>query len=143
MNKQETKIFVVDDDMFQTEMVKQVLHSQDFLDVHTFDSGEACLEEIHQNPDIVFLDHQMGEYTGDETLQKIKRFNPNIFVVMVTGQEDISTAVGTLKHGAFDYIQKNEDLEKNIIKVLDKIEIVTEMLRENKTSLLKKILKYI
>lgn len=143
MNKQETKIFVVDDDMFQIEIIKQILNAQGFLDVITFESGEACLEEIHQNPDIVFLDHQMGEYTGDETLQKIKRFNPNIFVVMVTGQEDINTAVGTLKHGAFDYIQKNDDLEKKIIKVLDKVEIVKEMLKENKTSLLKKILKYI
>lgn len=143
MNKQETKIFVVDDDLFQVEIMKQILKKLDFQDIQTFDSGESCLEQIHQNPNIIFLDHQMDGYTGDETLQKVKRFNPNIFVIMVTGQENIETAVKTLKHGAFDYIQKNDNLQENVIKVIDKVEIVSEMLRENKTSLLKKILKYI
>jgi len=101
------------------------------------------LVQIHQLPKIVFLDHQMDVYSGYETLRKIKRHNPNIFVVMISAQEEIQTAVNSLKHGAFDYIQKDEHLEEKVNAVLQKIAEVKELLAARKPSLIKSILKYI
>lgn len=137
------KIFIVDDDPFHLEISKQILSEEGLDQTSCFESGVTCLNEIHQNPDIVFLDHQMEEYSGFETLTKIKRHNPNIFVVMVSGQKDIQTAVDSLKHGAFDYIKKDDNLEDNIKSVLHKIEQVREMLKLRKPSLLKSIFKFL
>lgn len=135
-------IFIVDDDPFHLEISKQILSEEGLHQTSCFGSGVDCLNEIHQNPDIIFLDHQMEDYTGFETLKKIKRYNPNIFVVMVSAQLELQTAVDSLKHGAFDYIKKDEKLEDNIKSVLHKIEQVREMLKSRKPSILKSIFKF-
>jgi len=140
MAKTSNKIFVVDDDQFHLELMQQILLIKGKYDLTLFTSGMACLNEIHQNPSIVFLDHHMDVYSGYETLRKIKRHNPNVFVVMVSAQEEIQTAVDTLKHGAFDYLQKNDQLEDNIVAVIQRIEEVKEILRNRKPSPLKAIL---
>lgn len=134
------KVFVVDDDRFHLELMEQLLSNQGIQEVVLFENGMDCLTEIHQEPGIVFLDHQMDVYSGYETLRKIKRHNPNIFVVMVSAQEEIQTAVNTLKHGAFDYLQKDVKLEENIVSVLKRIEEVRTLLKARKPSFLKSIL---
>ncbi len=136
------KIFLVDDNIFHLNVMNQMLIDQDYQDNYLFTSGVDCLENIHLNPDIVFLDHNMDIYTGYEVLKKIKRYNPNIFVVMVSSQEAVKTAVDTLKHGAFDYIEKDDHLEKNLENTLKKIIEVKELLQAKKPSLLKRIFKY-
>lgn len=133
-------IFLVDDDTFHLEIMKQLLDDEGIQNVKTYESGIQCLNALYLNPDIIFLDHQMDEYTGYETLRKIKRHNPNIFVVIVSAQEDIDTAVSTLKHGAFDYIKKDSNLDKNIKAALIKIREVKTMLRRNKPSLFQRII---
>ncbi len=143
MQKNNKPVFIVDDDIFHLEIMKQLLTEEGIENIHSFNSSVDCLQEIHLQPEIVFLDHQMDVYSGYETLRKIKRYNPNIFVVMVSAQEDIETAVATLKHGAFDYIQKNTDLHSNIKNVLVKIKDVKELLQSRKPSLLKNIFKYL
>ncbi len=136
-------VFVVDDDRFHLEIMKQILSEAGINNITCFESGVDCLDRIHQKPDVIFLDHQMDIYTGQVTLRKIKRYNPNTFVVMVSAQENIDTAVETLKHGAFDYIRKNKNLESNIKNVLVKITEIRELLKERKPSLLKSIFKFI
>lgn len=143
MAKQTKKVFVVDDDRFHLELMEQLLKNNGVEDVLLFETGMDCLMEIHQNPYLVLLDQQMDVYSGFETLRKIKRHNPNIFVVMVSGQEKIQTAVNTLKHGAFDYLQKDMKLEDNIISVLQRIEEVKEILQTRKSSFLKSILSFL
>jgi polysaccharide export outer membrane protein len=137
------KVFVVDDDRFHLEIMEQLLKNNGVEEVTLFETGMDCLSEIHQNPHIVFLDHQMDVYSGYETLRKIKRHNPNIFVVMVSGQSDIQTAVDTLKHGAIDYLQKDGNLEMNILAVIQRIEAVKQLLRDRKPSILKSFLSIV
>lgn len=137
------KVFVVDDDRFHLEIMEQLLKNNGIEDITLFETGMDCLSEIHQNPHIVFLDHQMDVYSGYETLRKIKRYNPNIFVVMVSGQSDIQTAVDTLKHGAIDYLQKDCHMEMNILAVIQRIEVVKQMLRDRKPSILKSFLSLV
>jgi DNA-binding NtrC family response regulator len=143
MSKLSNKIFVVDDDMFHLEVMQQILKSMGNNEVIAFESGMDCLLEIHQNPQIVFLDHQMDIYSGFETLGKIKRHNPNIFVVMVSAQGEIQTAVDSLKYGAFDYLQKDEKLEAKVQEVIQRIEEVRELLKKRKPSLLKSIFSFL
>lgn len=137
------KIFVVDDDPFHLQLMKQILQSQNEENISLFSTGVDCLENIHLKPQIVFLDHNMDIYTGYEVLRKIKRYDPNIFVIMVSSQEEISTAVNSLKHGAFDYVQKNKNLEKTITETLKKVDEISALLKQRKPTILKSILKYI
>lgn len=136
-------IFIVDDDPFHLQLMKQILQSQNEENISLFSTGVDCLENIHLKPQIVFLDHNMDIYTGYEVLRKIKRYDPNIFVIMVSSQEEISTAVNSLKHGAFDYVQKNQELEKTITETLQKVDEISALLKQRKPTILKSILKYI
>jgi polysaccharide export outer membrane protein len=124
-------------------MLKHMLVNNRQEDITLFEDGISCLDQLHQKPDIVFLDYNMDVYSGFVILRKIKRFNPNIHVVVISGQDDIKTAVNTLKHGAFDYIEKKADLEENIIGVLNKIEEVNKILAQKKPSFLKSIFKFL
>jgi DNA-binding NtrC family response regulator len=137
----EYKIFVVDDDMFYLTLFKQQLINIGCEDITTFENGTDLLNEIQENPDVVFLDYMMDDFTGEEVLNKIKRYNPDIFVVVVSGQEGIQTAVNMLKQGAFDYLQKGDDELKKIKDVLVKIGEVKDFMERTKPSLIKRIFK--
>ena len=137
----EYKIFVVDDDTFYLTLFKQQLINIGCEDISVFENGTDLLNSIQENPDVVFLDYRMDDFTGEEVLNKIKRYNPDIFVVVVSGQEGIQTAVNMLKQGAFDYLQKGEDELKKIKDVLQKIGEVKDFMERTKPSLIKRFFK--
>lgn len=143
MSTSQFKIFLVDDNAFHLNMMKQILLAQNQTDIHLFEDGIDCLNNIHLKPEIVFLDHNMDVYSGFTVLRKIKRFNPDIFVVMVSAQEEIKTAVDSLKYGAFDYIQKTDGFENSIETVFQKIIEVKETMRAEKPAILKTIFQYL
>jgi DNA-binding NtrC family response regulator len=142
MNDKNLKIFVVDDDIFHLHAVKKVLSNLGHQDVSVYSNGVDCMMDINQQPDIIFLDHNMDHYTGYEVLRKVKRFNPNIIVIMLSAQEEIKIAVDSLKHGAFDYLMKGADLKDKIENVMKKIEDFHNIIETRKPSLLKTISKY-
>ena len=79
----------------------------------TFATGELCLENISQNPDIIILDYHLNSVdknaiNGLETLDRIKTANQAIPVIMLSSQDKIEVAVNCMKHQAFDYIVKSE-----------------------------------
>ncbi|MCX8210767.1 MAG: response regulator [Lewinella sp.] len=116
--------FIVDDDPFVGLLYKKHLSNLGFRDLHHFYSGVECLDNLHLNPEIVLLDHQMSQVNGFEVLKKIKRSSPDAAVIMVSGQKDMATALNALKYGAFDYIIKDntetvkiEDALKRLAKL--------------------------
>lgn len=133
------KIFIVDDDLFSLSLYEQHLKNLGIEDVTGFSNGTDCLDQLILQPDLIFLDHNMDIMNGVEVLRRIKRFNPNIQVVFISGQEDVATAVNSLKYGAFDYIVKGgDDLEK-IGRVLQKYTEVKALLPRPGKGLFKKI----
>jgi DNA-binding NtrC family response regulator len=137
------KIFLVDDDSFNLHLTYQHIESLGYTDVTLFQSGTDCLNNLVSNPTIIFLDHNMDDMNGFEVLKKIKRFDANIFVVMFSGQEDMETAVDSLKFGAFDYIIKGAEDFSRITKVLERITSIQELLDKSKPSIWKKIAYFI
>lgn len=133
------KIFLVDDDPFCTSVYQQHLGNLGYADVTSFSNGADCLNNLTLIPDVIFLDHGMDNLTGIEVLKKIKRFNPDIYIVFLSGQADIKTAVNALKFGGFDYIVKGTHELENMIKVLDKIMEVKKILKKKKPIFLKKL----
>lgn len=137
------KIFIVDDDEFYLNIFSLYLSNLGVEDITLFESGLDALNKLEEQPLVVFLDHNMDDITGYEVLKKIKRYNPNIYVVMITAQEDIKTAVDSLKHGAFDYIQKGEHDEERVKAVLHKILEVKKMLEQSSPSFLKRLFQLV
>jgi DNA-binding NtrC family response regulator len=113
MNDKKILIFLVDDDaLFLKSLEIEFTHNTQSA-IKTFETGELCLENLAQNPDIIILDYYLNSIhkkaiNGLETLDKIKAATPHIPVIMLSSQDKIAVAVNCMKHQAFDYIVKSE-----------------------------------
>jgi polysaccharide biosynthesis/export protein len=126
------KVFLVDDDPFYGLLYEKMLRQLNVNDVTVYQDGQELINALTAHPEIVFLDHNMQNLDGLEVLKKIKRINPDIYVVFVSGQESLSVAVDAMKYGAFDYIIKGEGDQEKIAAVLEKIKIVRTKLSEDR-----------
>ncbi len=117
-NASATRVFVVEDDPMYQRMVKYVMELNPDHEVHVFATGQECLEHLSLKPDIITLDYTLPDMTGEDVLKKIKGFNSDITVIMLSGQQDIATAVTLLKEGAYDYITKDSETKERLLNTL-------------------------
>jgi len=134
------KFFIVDDDMFCGKTHKQTLTSMGHVDITYYANGTDCLNNLDQKPDVIFLDHTKEHLTEFEVLKKIKHYNPNIYVVMVSGQETIKTAVNALKYGAFVYNIKDDSVSEKMEQIINKIVLVKRALKKSNPSFIQRML---
>ena len=126
MNKDKVKIFLVDDDaLFLKSLEIDFMEHADFT-IETFATGELCMNDISQQPDVIVLDYFLDgidktAMNGIETLDKIKAFNPDIPVVMLSSQDKIEVAVDCMHHKAFDYVVKSETAFMRLQKIITTI----------------------
>jgi two-component system, OmpR family, response regulator len=112
-NENKILIFLVDDDaLFLKSLVIEFGESTESI-IKTFLTGESCLENISENPDVIVLDYHLNSVNnkaidGLETLDRIKASSPQIPVIILSSQDKIEVAVNCMKHQAFDYIIKSE-----------------------------------
>jgi two-component system OmpR family response regulator len=127
MSNPKNLIFVVEDDNFFLEVVTDDLSENESYAVKGFSSAEACLENLNENPDVIVLDFYLDKENPDamngmEALEKINALDPNIKVIMLSGQDSLDVAGTLLDKGAFDYVIKDSDaikiLQKKITKAL-------------------------
>ena len=113
MNKEKIKLFLVDDDaVFLKSLEIDFLERADFK-IETFATGELCMANISHDPDVIILDYFLDgidatAMNGIETLDKIKAYNQDIPVVILSSQDKIEVAVNCMHHRAFDYVVKSE-----------------------------------
>lgn len=115
------KIFIVEDDQFTAGMLRHHLSLNPDNDVEVFHNGKNCLDNLYKKPDVISLDYYLPGENGEVILQKIRAKAPDIPVIIVSGQEDISTAVGLLKDGAYDYIVKDENVKDRLWNLINHI----------------------
>ena len=108
------KIFVVEDDPFYGKLLKHHLGLNPDYDVALFTTGGDCLDALYQKPDAISIDYGLPDMNGGELFRKIRAANDTVPIVIISGQEDIGTAVDLLKQGARDYIVKNDNT-KNLL----------------------------
>jgi DNA-binding NtrC family response regulator len=108
------KIFIVEDDEWYAEILSYHLSLNPDYAVEVFHTAQDFLNNLHRRPALVTLDYSLPDMTGSELLKRIKSQMPEIPVVMISGQEDIATAVKLLKEGAYDYIVKDDDAKERI-----------------------------
>ena len=113
------KIFAVEDDPTYVKFLDYVLSLNPDFDYEVFTTGKACLDQLHQKPQIITLDYSLPDTTGWELIEKIKAHNPDIQVIILSSQADITTAVELLKLGAYDYINKDQDAKDRLINSIN------------------------
>lgn len=132
--KTNLRIFLVDDDPVYRSIYAHYLKTLGYSDINQFTDGQQCVNNLTMSPDIILLDHEMEPMNGMDTLKKIKRFDPNIFVIYLSGQGQLEVAINALKYGAFDYVIKGSVNERQrVTEVLNKILDVRERMA-NKSS---------
>jgi two-component system OmpR family response regulator len=123
-NGKQTLIFIVDDDALYLKALEIEFSQNNESEIRTFSTGELCLANISQNPDVIILDYYLNSIETDainglQTLDKIKTFNPQIPVIILSSQDNIEVAVNCMRHKALDYFVKSDTayfrLEKAIV----------------------------
>jgi DNA-binding NtrC family response regulator len=113
MSLPKKKIVLVDDDTVFLKMLQADLMKHDNFEIETYPTGEQFLEKISNSIDLVILDFHLNginqkAMNGLETLDKIKSFNAEIPVIMLSSQDKIEVAIDCIHHRAIDYIVKSE-----------------------------------
>ena len=115
------KIFCVDDELFTLQLSEQVLKNMAFHDVSIFQNGNECLAHLNENPDVVFLDYNMNGMNGLDVLKEIKKYNPSIYVVMLSAQTNKDITLESIDYGAFTFMKKEGNLRDNLTAIMEKI----------------------
>lgn len=142
-NTHNLKLFIVDDDQFCSSMYERYLKNHHYSDITIFSNGTECLNALYLKPDIIFLDHNMVDINGFEVLKKIKRYDPNIYVIMVSAQQSIDTAVDTLKYGTFDYLVKGNEVCEKMKETIEKIVSIRQEMNQNKFKTIRRFFSFL
>ena len=138
--KKHFKIFLLDSNMFSLNIYQQHLINLGYKDILIFYNENDCLDNLSQHPDIIFIDHGINPVSGVDILRKIKRINPDIYVIFFASLEDTESVVNILRHGAFDFIVRGDNDFKTLDNVIMKVHRVKVLLEKNNISSFKKTL---
>ena len=122
-------ILVVDDEEAIREVVSTMLESKGYH-CTSVPNGRAAQEQVKRStPDLVLSDMIMPEMDGIKLLEWMRQYDPEIPVIMVTAIHDISTALESIRRGAYDYILKpfeKDQLFLGVGRALEHRRLVTE-----------------
>jgi len=112
------KILVVDDDQGMREFL-EILLAREGYEVASASGGKEALGLCKKHKfDLAITDLKMPKVDGIDVLKSIKEISPETMVILITAFASGETAVAAMKEGAYDYLEKNFDVEdlKSVIK---------------------------
>ncbi len=102
----ENTIFVIDDDAIIRLSCEQILKKSGYK-VETFANGHEGIERLKEvRPPLLIVDIKMPELDGFEVIKIVRRIDPDVVIVVITGYATIETAVDAMKMGAYDFLPK-------------------------------------
>ena len=123
------RVLIVDDEEIVVRSCMRILPEDEF-EMDSANNGAVALEKIAENDyDMLILDIMMPKMNGIEVLQRVKESHPDIDVIMITGLNEIETAVKAMKLGAFDYLPKPfdpEELEMVVARAIERRQLLQE-----------------
>jgi len=115
------RVFIVDDDAIYTEMLRHYLLLNPDFEVSVFSTGKDLLKSLYQKPSVILLDYNLPDVSGLEIIRKMKLTNPDVPVIIISGQKDVNTAIQILKEGAYDYLVKDAETKDRLWILLKNI----------------------
>ncbi len=105
------KILIVDDDRGMKELL-QIMLEREGYDVDAVESGKAAIHQCRKKKyDLVLTDLKMPRVDGIDVLKGIKEISPDTVVILITAYASGDTALAAMREGAYDYLEKNFDIE--------------------------------
>lgn len=129
-NKDSVKIFVVEDEPMYSRMIKYTMELNPDHEVHVFSNGQDCVDNLHLKPTIISIDYSLPDMNGEELLKKIQNFDKSIRVVVLSGQQDVGTAINLLKLGASDYLTKDNETQERLLNSINLLKENTSLIEE-------------
>lgn len=98
--------------------MEHYLKKAGFSNIQRFQTSEVLLLDMHEQPDVLILDHFLHNEIGLDILKKIKQTHPKTKVIYLSAQKTAAIAVRALKLGAFAYLEKSVTDIQEIIKLI-------------------------
>ena len=131
------RILVIDDDKDLRFNLSSILKDEGY-DVLAVEDGREALKTVQNNsPNLVLLDIRLPSMNGMEILEKLKRIDKDLLIIMLTAYVEVKDAVKAMKLGAFDYVTKPFDNEELILII--KKALQTQYLSREVAELRKKL----
>jgi DNA-binding NtrC family response regulator len=121
-------VLVVDDEALIRWSLSQRLESEGYH-VLEADTGGAALDKLGEGIDLVLLDYRLPDTDGVTVLRKIKEFDPDILVILLTAYATVDTAVEAMKLGAYHFANKPFNLD-DVAATVDRALETTRLRRE-------------
>lgn len=135
------KIFIVEDDPWYGEVLKYHLSLNEDFEVFLFSNAKDCLEKLYLKPNVVSIDFNLPDMSGEDLMKRIKSQNPSIPIIFISAQEDISVVLSLLKKGAYEYIMKDDNTKEvlwnSILRIKENVTLKQEV-EELKVQLVEK-----
>lgn len=112
-------IFIIEDSVVYKDLIAGYLQSKKYTNLKVYQKGEECLKDLYLKPDLIVLDYLSAGMTGLELMVKVKKENPDIDFIFLSGQNDLEVAVQIMKIGATDYIVKNDKAPQKLVKSIE------------------------
>jgi two-component system, NtrC family, C4-dicarboxylate transport response regulator DctD len=126
------KIFLVDDEKVVRLSLKRELQNKNYA-VEDFESAKDALAAISEDwPGVLVSDVMMPKMNGLSLMEKVREVDPEIPVILITGQDNIAMAVQAIQNGAYDFLEKpfaTETFIEAIRRAMEKRRLVMEVRR--------------
>ena len=124
------QVLIVDDEASIRSSLGGILSDEGYEILEAPD-GESALALLEQeSPDIMLLDVWLPGIDGLSVLERIKRRQPGLPVIMVSGHGTVETAVKATRLGAYDFIEKPLDMDKILLAVRNGL-VMSRLAEEN------------
>ena len=143
--KYKAKILVVDDDIPVCKSISNALKAEGYTVDMAYNGEDALKKETRISYAIMVIDLMMPGLDGIELIEKVKKRNPDITLIMITGYPSIKKAVQSIRLGAFDFLPKPftpAELSSVVSKALEK-RFIYEEIAEGKGIKEKKLVRLI
>ncbi len=124
------KIFIVEDEPSISRLILYWVRDKWGYDAEVFENGEKALQKLSDRPDLFLLDIMLPGLNGIEILKRVKQFDENLPVIMLSAQGSVQVALEAVRSGAYDYFPKPIDaqrLEPAIKNAIRNYELVKEL----------------
>ncbi|HRP45312.1 MAG TPA: sigma-54 dependent transcriptional regulator [Ginsengibacter sp.] len=118
-------ILIIDDEAAIRKTLSEILGYEGYTVEEASDGEEGLRKFSKKKVDVVLCDVKMPKVDGIEFLERARKINPEVPVIVISGHGNIDTAVEAVKKGAFDYISKPPDLNRLLITLRNAMDKTT------------------
>lgn len=132
-DQKQCRVLVAEDDVFTRSILKGILEEGNFL-VYDVANGQEAWDIIRQSVaiDIILTDINMPQMTGHELIKALRQGGLEIPVVVLTGNNDITTAIEAINNGANDFLVKDENIEETVLLSMKQIQEKESIKKQNR-----------